>query len=201
MQKTKHRFQLVSAALGSVVLLSLVALYSCASQRSKGAATAAEAKAKAAKAKAAAKLVGMSDGELSLRKQNVLENSPVLERGKFNDEDPGDNRLIPTAFHDAPPMIPHSVAWSVGKTITANECLDCHMAGTDGATKLPRSHRLEAKMKKAGKKAKGQVFFVEGYQEVKKVSGWRFDCRLCHAGQATNLKPLVKTTFKRQMLK
>jgi len=96
---------------------------------------------------------------------------------------------LPRYYDDAPPMIPHAVNTYVPITGTNNMCLGCHnlpakvgqpkVAGSP--TPMPASH------------------YQDPWGETKgadKVSGARYNCTECHAGQA-DVKPLVENTHKK----
>lgn len=140
---------------------------------------------------------GIPAEAIGLRKTSVFAESPTLPTGKYPDADPGDGKRLPRAFVGAPPAVPHSFEWKTGETLAANECLECHLDGSDDAPRVSVFHRTEAKMlrSKSGKNTGGQVYAVAGKIQVKTVSGWFHDCRICHAPRIGNLKPLVKNTF------
>ena len=139
---------------------------------------------------------GIADSEISLRKDSVLVTAKALPAAIYAGKDPGENKRYARSFDIAPPMIPHALGYlgyKMGKSIKGNECLECHLKGDDGAPAVPISHRTESVMKAFKRTASknGQVFGFGGQKEVKDLSGTRHNCLLCHAPQATNLKPLV----------
>lgn len=108
----------------------------------------------------------ISDADLSLYPGSLFE-VPNPAGFAWNDEDPGENELLPRAFPIAPPRIPHAVADFLPITLRANACLDCHAldAGAD-APELPASHRTDLRN--------------APHEVTPAVTGARWLCVSCH---------------------
>lgn len=108
----------------------------------------------------------ISDGDLSLY-PGSLDAVPDPAGFSWNDDDPGDNELLPRAFVLSPPRIPHTLAGLVPLTLKANGCLDCHALGAGAdAPELPPSHRTDMRNRP------GEI--------GTSVAGARFLCLACH---------------------
>lgn len=138
----------------------------------------------------------VSDNDISLRKGGLLgtysEEAPV-----YPDTDAGDSEVIPRAFFGAPPMVPHTVE-AMATGIETNDCLDCHGEADEDTPGLPPSHFIKGKyvILDRAKARQGMVTVLDGFSKVTSVTGLRFDCILCHAPQAENVKLLVDNTFQ-----
>ena len=96
---------------------------------------------------------------------------------------------LPRYHEGAPPMIPHAISTYLPITGANNMCLGCHnqpakigqpiAAGTP--MPMPASHYQDPWGETQGKD---------------QVSGARYNCTGCHAGQA-DVKPLVENTYKK----
>jgi cytochrome c-type protein NapB len=107
----------------------------------------------------------------------------------YIDTDPGESKLLDRAFPGAPPQIPHSVEGMYPITLGSNDCIDCH--GPDNVTSkedrpIPKSHFSRPVMGKGGK-GEPMAWVVKGYEDTDDVAGARYDCRMCHTPQATNV--------------
>lgn len=108
----------------------------------------------------------------------------------FLDEEPGESKLLDRAFPDAPPQIPHSVEDMLPIRRDSNECLECHHpANVTDADEVPvtESHFQQARMV-AGKPGEAMRLKVGSYAKGKDLSGAGYNCTMCHAPQATNVK-------------
>ncbi len=114
----------------------------------------------------------------------------------YGDEDPGDAERLAPAFYGAPPQVPHRIDDLPPLTVKANECLSCHHP--DGIKKkktkmkkrmvpMPKSHFQRPVMAK-GKKKDPMVWVVKKYKKQKAVAGTHWQCTMCHAPQANNVK-------------
>ena len=139
---------------------------------------------------------GIDDKDLSLRKGPVM-NTVDQAAPIYTAKEPGGNIKFDTAFYGAPPMIPHTVEETTldGKT---NDCLDCHQEGDEDTPAIPPSHFIKAEFRSGPRAsvAKGQVTRFDKFTKVTEVAGNRYDCQLCHAPQAENVKELVQNDFQ-----
>jgi nitrate reductase (cytochrome), electron transfer subunit len=106
--------------------------------------------------------------------------------------DAGDAALLPRAFPDAPPQIPHSVEDMLPITADDNECLNCHdpeNATSKADAPLPESHFIRPVMAE-GKKGSPMAWVVQKYEKGPAVYGARYNCVMCHTPQATNARVL-----------
>lgn len=120
----------------------------------------------------------------------------------------GQSKTIERSFENAPPMISHTVEGMIPVTIKNNTCLTCHLpevAKAVNATPVPGSHftdyrpstdiAADGRISKAGKAVSNTSDFKAGTKTLKKLSGARYNCTLCHAPQSNN-KPLVGNNFE-----
>lgn len=122
------------------------------------------------------------DDAVGLSKTSVFDDpSPAVF--EYPKTEPSAATLLPRAWADAPPQIPHKIDQFVPITTNKNMCIVCHdkpsMMGkkTKGiATALPESHynKVEARWER---------------------SNARFNCTQCHVPQA-GVNDLVGNTFK-----
>jgi ferredoxin-type protein NapH len=119
----------------------------------------------------------------------------------YIDAEPGEGELIDRSFPDAPPLISHTVE---GMPITRaeNECLDCHHpANITEEDEVPMSDsHFEIPIMVAGKKNDPLRWKVKGYEKSDDMAQARFNCTMCHAPQATNVRT-PSSTFVREKLK
>ena len=103
--------------------------------------------------------------------------------------DPEDaDSTLPTAFDDAPPLIPHSIEESGLITLKNNKCLKCHHdqdlwdqdKDADEPSPMPESHYVSLR------KDPGTI--------EKKIIGTRYFCTQCHVPQ-TEANLLVGNDF------
>jgi cytochrome c-type protein NapB len=104
--------------------------------------------------------------------------------------DPGESTRLDRAFPDAPPQISHNVVDMLPISRGSNDCMDCHHP--DNATEkddmpLPESH-FQSPVMASGEKGEAMVWKVKGYRKGTSVAGSRFNCTMCHAPQASNVK-------------
>lgn len=100
----------------------------------------------------------------------------------------GQNKLLPRAYLNAPPQIPHDIADFLPITAQGNMCIACHNQPDQWGKKLkvgearpiPQSHFTDLR------NAPGKV--------TDQLIGARYNCNQCHVPQ-TNAKPLVENTF------
>jgi cytochrome c-type protein NapB len=108
----------------------------------------------------------------------------------YPDSEPGESKRVPHDFPDAPPQIMHHLEDMLPITLDENECLDCHhpenaIEKTD--LPLPKSHFRAPVMGKGGPND-AMTWVVKGYKKTKDIAGARYNCTMCHAPQATNVK-------------
>ena len=113
------------------------------------------------------------------------------ELPRYPHADPGESKVIPRDFPDAPPQIPHTVEDMLPITGDDNECLECHhpenaIESTD--VPLPESH-FQAAVMGAGGKKDAMVWGGEGtMRRARTCPGARYHCSMCHTSQATNVR-------------
>lgn len=152
----------------------------------------------------------ISEESLGLRKTNLYAEKAetVGEVAKYSKDAAGASKNIERAFENAPPMIPHDVEGMLPITISNNSCTGCHLpevAAAVKATPVPASHfasfrpttaiAKDGKISKEGKGVDNTSDLKTVSHKLKKLSGSRFNCTLCHAPQSTQ-KPLVGNTFE-----
>jgi len=128
----------------------------------------------------------VKDSSLGLSKTSVND-SPEPEKFGYSNNFPGTGNLLPRAYKDAPPQIPHNIEAFLPVTAKSNNCKMCHdnqaMRGKKvkgQATAIPDSHYTDLRH------APGKV--------TTELIGARYVCTQCHVPQA-NVKPLVTNTF------
>ena len=99
---------------------------------------------------------------------------------------PGEKAVLPRAFPDAPPMVPHGIQAFLPITRAENACLSCHgeakVKRPGEPTPIPASHHVDYR------NAPGKI--------GEKVSGARWVCTACHV-QQTDARQLVGNRFVR----
>ncbi len=128
----------------------------------------------------------VKDSSLGLSKTSVND-SPEPEKFGYSNNFPGTGNLLPRAYLNAPPQIPHNIEAFLPVTAKSNNCKMCHdnraMRGKKvkgQATAIPDSHYTDLRH------APGKV--------TTELIGARYVCTQCHVPQA-NVKPLVDNTF------
>lgn len=136
---------------------------------------------------------GSDDGiEVYFREGGLLDLTPQpLE--VYSDSEAGESERVETAFPGAPPVIPHTVEDMLPITAEDNECLECHHPENAVEKEdVPLSDvHFERPVMGQGKPDGGMVWVVKGYQKAEDVYGARYNCTMCHAPQATNVKDLA----------
>ncbi len=126
--------------------------------------------------------VAVTDDSLGLSQTSVfdVETPAAFE---YRDLDPKVAGILPRAWEDAPPQIPHRAERYLPINAKLNKCLECH-----------------EEPDKIGKKEKGKPtpmsdthYVMEGKAFL--VSNKRYVCTLCHAPQ-TDVGTLMGNTFK-----
>jgi cytochrome c-type protein NapB len=140
----------------------------------------------------------MDDGIDVYFRDTDLEALAKQDAAKFPNTDTGESELIERSFPDAPPGIPHTVEDMYPITGEDNECLECHhpenaVEGDD--IPLPKTHFKQPVMAKGGK-GDAMVWVVKSYREAEDMVGSRYNCSMCHAPQADNVRT-VGSTFER----
>ena len=129
-----------------------------------------------------------NEEELGLRKTEIYgEKTTTGELTSYSKVAAGESKMIPRAFENAPPMIPHDVDGMLDITKESNSCLGCHVPGVAEeikATPTPKSHLYDMRTGKT----------------LAEVSQARYNCTACHAPQSNN-EPLVKNEFAPQYRK
>jgi cytochrome c-type protein NapB len=102
----------------------------------------------------------------------------------------GESKLMDRSFSDAPPLIPHTVEDMLPIYADENECLECHHP--DNVTSkddLPLSDtHFERPVIVEGKKNEPMRNKVDRYEKAVDLFGARYNCTMCHAPQAGNVK-------------
>ncbi|MCI4399148.1 MAG: nitrate reductase cytochrome c-type subunit [Campylobacteraceae bacterium] len=127
----------------------------------------------------------VSDDKLGLAKVSVEADSALkTEAFSYQGKGPGENnKRIPRAYDNAPPMIPHDISAFGEITKDSNACIGCHMpeaAKAVGAIAVPPTHLTNLR---TNTDLKGELY--QG----------RYNCTQCHAPQAV-LDPVVMNRFK-----
>ena len=153
---------------------TLLALLLCSCASAPRAPSASEAAAPARQQPA-----GIPDTSLGLSKGSIVD-VPEPLRWAYVKESPGGNDLLPRAFPQAPPRVPHDVADYLPITLGRNRCLTCHGISKkkepEDPTPIPESHYVDLRY------ASGAV--------GKDLAGSRFVCTSCHVPQAEVPPPI-----------
>ena len=130
----------------------------------------------------------IADAEMGLSKTSVFD-TPEPQTYTYSDKFPGTSTVLPRAYLNAPPQIPHNIESFKPITASNNACIGCHTnpalwgktvpQGTP--TPIPESHYTDLRNKPN----------VVG----DKLVGARYVCTQCHVPQA-NVKVLVENSFK-----
>ncbi len=128
----------------------------------------------------------VNDKDMGLSKTSVFD-TPTPEPFKYSDKFPGTSQVLPRAYPDAPPQIPHNIDSFKPVTAKSNMCIGCHnnpsMRGKTVkgmATPMPESHYTDRRH--APDKVTDQLI------------GARYVCTQCHVPQS-DAKELVDNTF------
>jgi cytochrome c-type protein NapB len=133
----------------------------------------------------------VKDSSLGLSKTSVND-SPEPEKFGYSNNFPGTGNLLPRAYLNAPPQIPHNIEAFLPVGKARNMCKVCH----DKRDTLGKTGKAE--------KVRGQPTAISASHYVdhrldtgkigKSLVGARTVCTQCHVPQA-NVKPLVTNTF------
>ena len=128
----------------------------------------------------------VNDKDMGLSKTSVFD-TPSPEPFKYSDKFPGTSQVLPRAYPDAPPQIPHNIDSFKPVTAKNNMCIGCHnnpsMRGKTVkgmATPMPESHYTDIRH------APGKV--------TDQMIGARYVCTQCHVPQS-DAKKLVDNIF------
>lgn len=144
----------------------------------------------------------VTEEEIGLRKVELYSEDKVApEQTKYSTNYAGSGQVIPRAYQDAPPMIPHDVEGMLPIQVNNNQCIGCHMpevATSMGATPIPKSHftNFRPQHKFDGKKFEKTIDNMKNeiaIQEKDTLVNARFNCSACHAPQSEG--QLVENTF------
>jgi cytochrome c-type protein NapB len=130
----------------------------------------------------AARAAPVSDGALGLDKGSVFD-AHAPPPVKAEDSAPGEKPVLPRAYANAPPRVPHGIADFLPITSAQNTCVDCHEVKEKVAgqpTPMPASHYTDLR------RAPGAP--------GPKVAGARWVCTSCHVPR-TDAAPLVPNLF------
>lgn len=123
------------------------------------------------------------DDDLGLSPVSVFD-TPAPKAFDYPDLDPNVAGVLPRAWEDAPPQIPHRAEKYMPVNARLNKCLECH----DESDKI-------------GKKEKGKptpmslAHYVKSDKGELGISNKHYVCTLCHSPQ-TDVKALMDNTFK-----
>lgn len=124
---------------------------------------------------------------MGLSKTNVFD-VPPAKVYQYRGEQPGQNKLLPRAYLNAPPQVPHDVGDFLPITAEVNMCAACHSLPeawgkprkAGAPTPIPPSHYADQR------NSPGKV--------TDHLINARYTCNQCHVPQA-NAQPLVENTF------
>ena len=161
-----------------------VLLISCAEQQEQAAPPAADSST----AESSTSVNKIEDTNMGLSKTSVFntpEPQPVAYSGQF----PGSNEVLPRAYPDAPPQIPHNIDSFKPITTKSNACIGCHNNPSQSGkevpkgtpTPMPKSHYTDIRHKPDTVRDE----IVEA----------RYVCTQCHVPQA-DVSTLVDNSFE-----
>lgn len=117
---------------------------------------------------------------------NVFD-TPTPEPFEYSRTKPKKSELLPRAYADVPPQIPHRVDEYLPITAEDNQCLDCHEQpdligkAKKGKSPMPRDHYIDLRS--------------SSDEMSEEIVGARFNCTQCHVPQS-GAPPLVENTFQ-----
>ena len=125
--------------------------------------------------------------QMGLSKESVF-NTPTPPVYHYGNGQPGTVKVLPRAYLNAPPQIPHDISAFLPITQQSNLCIICHNQReqwgkkSDQATPtpIPPSHYTDLR------RDPGKV--------TDKLINARYNCNQCHVPQ-TDAQPLVENTF------
>ena len=143
-----------------------------------------------------------TEEELGYRKTTIHdEASPMDELAEYDNRIAGSGEVIPRAFENAPPLIPHTVTGMYPITLKLNACIQCHLPGKQDTTlvsPMPRSHFINYRPKH--KVTEGIFIRVTADNEVTssdlgdKMYLGRYNCSQCHVPQ-TDVVVKIQNNF------
>jgi len=126
------------------------------------------------------------DQDLGLSKTSVFE-TPQPQAFGYPEQFPGTSNVLPRAYLNAPPQIPHNIESFLPVGKDHNMCLQCHnrpdQQGTvveHQPTPIPKSHYTDLRFSPD--------------KTTNTLIGARFICTQCHVPQA-QVKALIENTF------
>jgi len=125
--------------------------------------------------------------EMGLSKESVF-NIPTPPVYHYGNTPPGASKVMPRAYLNAPPQVPHDISSFLPITTLSNACVACHSQRElwgkkrepATPTPIPPSHYTD--LRKTPAKVGDSLVNA------------RFNCNQCHVPQ-TNARPLVENTF------
>ena len=111
---------------------------------------------------------------------------PFPKTYDYPTEEAGKSDLISRSYHDAPPLVPHTVEEYLPITMETNECMECHDKPKIRGRDYVKGEKLAMSNSHYGGFA--------GTGDKNEVSGSMYTCSQCHA-PASDAKPLVANTF------
>lgn len=149
-----------------------------------------------------------SEEEIGFRKSNLYsEDTTMGDATNYSKVAPGESKVIPRAFENAPPMISHDVEGMLPITRDNNSCLGCHapeVAPSVNATPIPKSHLatfrpmteyVNGTFKKEGTAVNNTADIKTVVKQKESLSLERYNCSQCHAPQSDN-KIWVQNNFE-----
>lgn len=129
----------------------------------------------------------MTTNSMGLSKSSVFD-IPTPQVFRYGETPPGKSKVLPRAYLNAPPQIPHDINYFLPITAQKNMCISCHAKPDQWGKKreqgtptpIPPSHYTDLR------NAPGKV--------TDHLIGARYNCNLCHVRQA-DAPPLVENTF------
>jgi cytochrome c-type protein NapB len=135
---------------------------------------------------AAAGKDGIDAANMGLSKTSVFD-TPTPEPFAYSDTKAGKSAVLPRAYPDIPPQIPHKIDTYLPITAEDNQCLDCHdkpnLIGKKNTRKSPMSREHYVDLRGSDNEMMGEIV------------GARFNCTQCHVPQS-GAPALVENTFE-----
>ncbi|MFA6014633.1 MAG: nitrate reductase cytochrome c-type subunit [Gallionellaceae bacterium] len=129
----------------------------------------------------------IQSNDMGLSKGSVFD-TPVPKVYHYNTTPPGESKVLPRAYLNAPPQVSHDVSDFLPITAQTNMCVACHNQPAlwgkklkkNDPTPIPPSHYTDLR------NAPGKV--------TENLTSARYNCNQCHVPQ-TDAPALVENTF------
>lgn len=131
---------------------------------------------------------GIDQLNMGIGEDNVFSDATPISYD-FPDTKAGKSTMIPIAYSNLPPMVPHTIEKYLPITIEENACTDCH----------DRQNKIGKVEQKTGKKIPMPADHYGGFYgkgDKEEVSGSRYTCTQCHVA-LSDAKPLIENTFSK----